>query len=190
MTMNLKDAQDTVLREIGRNLLVYQRLEHTLKFLLARARVSGYTSTIQDEPARQSAGVQRKTMGQVAEPYFEQLYSEPADSVFSVPEALTEIWVTSTVHIEEEASQIEQRRKALSAIIRDRNSLAHNFIALHDLSSAEGCQAALDSLKQQRAEALVEIDRLNVIVDALRSMSQQLAEYMQSDEFLEDMRHE
>ena len=28
MTMNLKDARDTVLREIGRNLLVYQQLEH------------------------------------------------------------------------------------------------------------------------------------------------------------------
>mgnify|MGYP003625409837 CR=1 len=46
--MQLKDLVADVLRKIGRNMMLFQQLEHLLKFIVANGNLSGYSSELED----------------------------------------------------------------------------------------------------------------------------------------------
>jgi len=48
--MELEKAKNEVLRKIGRNMLLFQKLEQMLKYLITNGKVAGYASEIKEEP--------------------------------------------------------------------------------------------------------------------------------------------
>jgi len=64
--MERLEIKNEVMRKIGRNVLLYQQVEHILKYLVANGRISGDVSTIKSRHEIKKESVAKKTMGAVA----------------------------------------------------------------------------------------------------------------------------
>lgn len=184
MKEQLKDAQDEVLREIGRNLLLYQYIESQLKLLLAKTNISGYASLFQQQCSKYMTDVQRQTMGQLVRSFVEEVYTREGkeDRKYAIPEKLTEIWTSISFNIDGEKPYIERRQQLLANMVTDRNTLAHHFLLEHDISSIKGCQEALDALKQQRDNAVQELDELEKLAHSINQLMTYVSSFLGSTE--------
>ena len=61
--MELEKAKDEVLRKIGRNMLLFQQLEHMLKYLIANGQFSGNVGEVKSNVERRAERVGKQTMG-------------------------------------------------------------------------------------------------------------------------------
>jgi hypothetical protein len=77
--MELKDAVNEVLRKTGRNLMLFQQLEHQLKYIVANGNISGYASQLKEKQLKHANSVNTKTMGQLISHYVDNIYSDPSE---------------------------------------------------------------------------------------------------------------
>jgi hypothetical protein len=47
--MSLEEAVDEVLKNIGRNMMLFQQLETLLKYIIANGNISGYINQLEDK---------------------------------------------------------------------------------------------------------------------------------------------
>ena len=63
--VSLEDSVNEVLRKIGRNMLLFQNVEHLLKFIIANGSFSGYVSELSLKKEQRAASIQKQTLGQL-----------------------------------------------------------------------------------------------------------------------------
>lgn len=69
LTADLEPTQNEVLRRVGRNLLLFQQIEHFLKFLLSTHKSGGTAETFKSNLQKQTEGISKKMLGQLVEKY-------------------------------------------------------------------------------------------------------------------------
>ncbi|RLA45128.1 MAG: hypothetical protein DRR42_19710, partial [Gammaproteobacteria bacterium] len=134
--MELLEIKNEVMRKIGRNVLLYQQVEHILKYLVANGRISGDVSTIKSRHEIKKESVAKKTMGAVAGDFFTEIFAE--DSSFdSHPENPSEAYLSINFRIETEEKHFELRKEAIASLVADRNELIHHLIPKLTTESVE-----------------------------------------------------
>jgi hypothetical protein len=167
-------------RRVGRNVLLYQAIEHAITALLTSAVVESTDDGL-DAAAltSRSEWAHKLTLGTVVGEAFKQvLTANPAE--LETPSE-DELRVRSRFSIELPDDHLESLQRRIALVVEERNDLAHHFLQRwRDRRSDEDSRAALAELddRHQRAEALH-----TEIVGLLRSSlaaRQEAAEYLAS----------
>ncbi len=67
---------DEVFRRIGRNLLLFQHIEHLLKQLMASARLEGTVKSMQANFEERQAKIHKQTLGQLAGQFVDDVLAD------------------------------------------------------------------------------------------------------------------
>jgi len=180
----LTEARDEVLRKIGRNLVNFQRMETMLKFLNANQRISGTASDLAEISARLKKHTSKMPMGHLAEEFVRSVYSshEAAEHIDS-----DEISVTFSFRIEADAALVAERKKALRAVVRERNKLVHQWLSEFDPNSRESCQELGAALDEQNARVIPELEILRAIIRTFRESQREVTKFLMSEDFLAEL---
>lgn len=158
----LETVKNEVLRKIGRNVILFQQMEHLLKFIL-NFNHSTPISKVQENFAAQQESIHRKTMGQLVEPFLSGLVTTK-----SIPEYIDEPWLSFNCSMRIDAADHKQWEERLKAIVDERNQLIHHLLPRWNLSSIDSSKVLEKDLDQQRERILPELDRLKLISDSIR----------------------
>jgi hypothetical protein len=159
---NLEILKNEVLRKIGRNVVLFQKMEHLLKFI-ATCVYSAPISKLQEKLEAQKQSVQKKTMGQSIEPFFSALKAPE-----KAPEEIHEIWLSFNIDIGMDATEQAQWKERLGTLIDERNWLIHHLLPEWNITSIESGKSMGKRLDKQREKLLPELERLQLISKDIR----------------------
>ena len=162
-------------------MMLFQQLEHLLKFIIANGSFSGYVSELSSRKEQRAASIQKQTMGQLVGQYLETTnpeYQEFSDE----PDELKEAFISFKFHTECDSVYYETKKNALAKMVSDRNELVHHMLPKFDTNSLESCIQIENQLDVQMGKILCEINELRQKVDALQEGKKMLADFLTSDE--------
>ena len=179
--MELLEIKNEVMRKIGRNVLLYQQVEHILKYLVSNGRISGDVSTMKSRHESRKSSVAKKTMGTVAGDFFTEIYGEEK-SFDSLPENPSAVHLSISFRIETEEKHFELRRDAIASLVADRNALIHYLIPKLNTESIDSWLETDRDLDLQREKILPELEYLQTVAKQFSDMRKDLGEYLLSAE--------
>lgn len=173
---DLPSARNLAYQGVGRNVLLFQRLELLLKYLLARHQGSYTPETMVDELKRREEAVERRTLGMLAGDMFEKVILKPTggDFVPADDAAAGKASHRFGITITEELHQEWQSR--LNGLVDERNRLVHLSLLTWDLNTIEGCQAAITKLDEQRGRIAAEFEQVKRFREFLTQCLKELCE--------------
>ena len=213
MDTELEKHKNVVYQKIGRNVILFQKIELILKYLAATGQVSGYAREIQTIIEQQTATINKQTMGQVVGQFVENTYTQTDDRI-NEPEELKDIWLSFNFKIQGE-DVYKQRKKALQTVIAERNELIHHFVPKwawnsiddfreaeqylvkrthkaappHDAvapDSAEG-RSQVNRVDRQYDKTMPEFENLRTIWEHLQEKKKVLMAFILSDEYKQEL---
>jgi len=178
---DLKPTQDEVLRRIGRNLLLFQQIEHFLKFLLSRHKSGGTAETFKTNLQEQTEGISKKMLGELVKKYAAEVLQDAGEEV---PEDESPAdWFTFSFRISGDTQFVESMRRDLKVMTDERNELVHHFLPRWHPDSPEKMAEALVYLDTQREKVLPMHEHLRSTIDHLQENGKKLLEFMASPEY-------
>lgn len=172
-------ASDAVLLRLGRNLLIFQRIEGNLKALLASRSVSAPISELTKNWQAQAERTARRSLGMLTGDYVDA--EDPSDAADTAASPTPHLSIHHAIHWG--SSEFIWTPDQLKALVESRNALAHLFLEQHELDSLEGCERALDWLDEQYSQAIRLLKRLRLECETVGQGWTQFAEMVQSPEF-------
>lgn len=179
--MELEKLINEVQRKIGRNVMLFQQLEHNLKVLLANGEFSGYASELQTIKEQRAATIHKQTMGQLAGQLFENTFSASEETA-NEPNELKEAWISFRHKIKSDENYYEERKNALASIIAERNDLIHHLWPKWDINSFESSTEIEQYLDQQREKVLSELEIQKSHIEVMQALKTEMANFLASDE--------
>ena len=181
----LEAARNEVLRKIGRNMLLFQQMEHLLKFLVVNGNVAGSISELKENQKKRNAAVKKQMMGHLVEQYVENTFSGQEETTEELI-APKETRITFGFRVECDADYYETPKQTLASIVADRNELIHHLLPRFKPNSMASCLETDQYLDQQREKLLPQLDMLKSMVSHFQELarlhSQELAQFFDSDE--------
>jgi hypothetical protein len=171
---------DEVFRRIGRNLLLFQHIEHLLKRLMASARLEGTVHSMQNNFDQRRARIHKQTLGQLAGQYVDDVLADAGER--EAPENVDQVWLSFGFTIQADSAFVEQHTAEMKALVDARNDLIHHFLPRWSPVSEESTLAALAYLDEQRAQALPMRDRLQGFANSLQEAAKAHADFLSSPE--------
>jgi len=142
------ELRDVALRQIGRNLVNFQRFERMLKLVIVQSDVRGCASKLAKVHRDRAKDTDRKPLGWLLEEFFKTVYSNGSPNDGS-PNELDEVWMSISVRIDSDKDSIRNRKRELSELVTERNWLIHCSLADLDLDSVESCKKLISLLDEQ-----------------------------------------
>jgi hypothetical protein len=192
------DAIDADLQmRLGRNLLVFQRIEGNLKQLMSANQLSfqlpldadtNATKAAQEaDLARHRKHVEKRkktNLGPLVGDYMDAVVAgkEPAVG----PDRLDCITITFRYHQELHADSIKAKRERLAMVVSERNDLVHHFLERLSPFTPENLEAARVWLDAQHVQAFQLLQELRNERVALSKAWQAHTAYLQSPSFGSD----
>ena len=171
---------DEVLRRIGRNVVIFQQVEHLLKFLNAHSAVIGPASQLSARVEKQVAAVHKNTLGELAGKLVNNILQPPAEH--ESPDEIDEIWFGFRFSVGADAEFVDRHDQEMRALVDARNDLIHHFLPRWQSSVGGDTESALTYLDAQRAEAVRMMERLEGWARSLETGRKQLAAFWASPE--------
>jgi hypothetical protein len=181
LTADLKPILDEVLRRVGRNLIVFQQIEHFLKVVLANHKNAGTPENYVTNLQAQTECINKKMLGHLVEKYGTDVLQ---DAGAEVPEEeRPDDWFRFTFRISGDTEFIESMRRDLKLMTDERNDLVHHFLPRWQPHSAKTLEEALAYLDAQRDKVLPMHEHLRATVQHLQDGANKLVEFIANQEF-------
>ena len=165
--MELERIKSEVQRKIGRNLILFQQVEHLIKWFLANEKIEGYASEMKSVLDRQTEAVHNKTLGQVICLYTKgnQPLNNPENKESSeMPKG--DYWTIDS-GMRDNPAYLESREKTLKSLASERNELVHHLLPRLNYKSIESLIETERYLDCQREKILPELTELQSIVNGI-----------------------
>jgi len=172
---------DEVQRRVGRNVLLFQRIEYLLKYLNTHASFKGPASELAAVIETSAQAHHRKTMGELAGRLVDNFLAPTAEED-DPPDDIDEVWLGMRCSIEIDAELLERHKAEMRALVDGRNELVHNFLSRLQPPPEGNVTEALDYLEAQREEGLRLMTRLEGWAYTVEAGLKQWAEYVASPE--------
>lgn len=182
---SLAELQSTVFQELGQCVVRLQQYELLMKDLLARYRVQGPVGSMTNTFEQRAAYLAQRTLGQLVGEASTSLFVDPdqsLDGFLSDTSGLAETRVGIAFALHLDAVDRRAVEASLMALVALRNELVHGFVAAHDISTPQGCKAAIACLESAHQQVVQHLD-------GLRGLYRHMNEgYVQLAALLEDPR--
>jgi hypothetical protein len=116
--MQLRELVDEVLRKIGRNMMLFQQLEHLLKYVVANGNISGYSRELEDIKTKQASTVSKQTMGQLVGQFLENTHPE-CEADFIEPEVVKDMHISFKFRIETDSEHYAAKKEVLAKLVEE-----------------------------------------------------------------------
>jgi len=177
----LKEAQNEVLRKIGRNVILFQRLEQLLKRIVAEGKISGCATELKILQAKRTAIINKQTMGLLVGQYIEQSNPGCKEEYPSAPEELKDAFISFGFQTECDSFYYENKKKSLARMVSERNELIHNNLQ-PDFASTISCEELGNKLDDQSENILCEIKELETKLTTLNELKKLMVNFIKSEE--------
>ena len=171
---------DEVLRRIGRNVVIFQQVEHLLKFLNAHSEAFGPASQLSVRVEERVAAVHKNTMGELAGKLVSGVLQPQPEH--ESPQEMDEVWFGFRFSIGADAAFVDRHDQEMRALVDARNDLIHHFLPRWQSAVNGDSDGALAYLDAQRADALRMMERLQGWAHSLEAGRKQLAAFWASPE--------
>ncbi|MBV5286012.1 MAG: hypothetical protein JZU45_08020 [Methyloversatilis discipulorum] len=152
MSDDLQDLRDAVLKRFGRNLLVCQQIEVTLKELLKSSRFEGSAATLAAMLAKRAEELRTSTLGVLVGLVKSELLVAGTDiDAKDVHENVLDDWMSHTFHISGSPDFVTRRADDLDWLLTERNALAHDFLPRWSPRDPDGLRTTMHFLDEQFA---------------------------------------
>jgi hypothetical protein len=178
----LKSIKDDVCREIGKNVVAFQIVEHLLKALIAVGRIEGVASELAAVRERRMAQTAKLTMGGLAGRFADEILTARDDDSNEL-HATNEIRISVSFGFESDDAFCEQQKQALKTLVEQRNDLIHHFVPKWNWKSVESMRDALRHLELQRERTEAQRDFLNSVLRTYNETAKVHAAFLNSEEF-------
>jgi hypothetical protein len=179
--VELEKIRKEVYRKIGRNVVLFQRLEQMLKFIVATGKVSGSCSELAAKQEQKVKAVRKQTMGPLVGEYLEGTYSG-IENLIEAPSGLKEPFIQFGFWLEYSEVDYENKKKTLASVVSERNDLIHQLLPSFNENSIKSCLEIEQFLDQQHKKILPEIEDLKNIIDSFIGGRKRIAEFLASHE--------
>lgn len=126
MTIDRTEISDEVQRRLGRNLIIFQQIEHFLKRLLANHKNAGTPENYATNLQAQTECINKKMLGHLVEKYGNEVLQ---DAGAEVPEEERPAdWLAFSFRVSGDAAFVESMRRDLKLMTDERNELVHHFL--------------------------------------------------------------
>jgi len=173
-------ATDEVLRRVGRNLVIFQQVEHALKFLTTHARFHAPASQFVDRFAKHAESIAKKSMGDLAGKLTGTVLAQ--DERDGTPDVIEEAWFGFRFTIETDAESVARHEAELKELVDRRNELVHHFLPRWQSAVGGDADTALAWLDEQRGAAVGMLDRLQGWARTVETARKDHAAFLASDE--------
>lgn len=183
------DVQSEIEHRVGRNLLLYQRIENALKRLLLSSRIEGTPADAAARAQAWSAKVMRLNMGDAAKAVFEQVLTATPQELPAKHDS-TEVWVRTSIAIgppPQNPDAFERLAERCRAIVDQRNDLVHHFLRQWPLENDADARAALEALDAQHEAAAALRQELLPLLRMHEDFRESLADYAASPQWQRDL---
>lgn len=170
-----------MLRRVGRNLLLFQQIEHFLKFLLSTHKWGGTTDTIKTNLQKQTEGVSKKMLGQLVEKYATEVLKDAGEDVPEEEIPADGLFVSFV--ISGDTKFVESTRRDLKVMTDERNELIHHFLPRWQPDSLEKMTEALAYLDTQREKVLPMHEHLRSTIGHIQEDRKKLHDFLASPEY-------
>jgi hypothetical protein len=178
---NLIKVQDEVFRKIGRNLLIFQKIELMLKYLIDNGKVSGYLRELNENQERRASEAVKRTMGNLAGQFMETALQEHEESLQEPFEA-KEPYITFSFTVRADSDFYESKRQSLKSLVEDRNNFIHHLLPRFNPDSMESCLEIEQHLDRQREKLVPEHNYLKSLIESFEEAKKAYLEYFDSEE--------
>lgn len=169
------EARNEAFRRLGRNLYLIQLIEHQLKHLVVHAAIDGHVEELAKKQATKSKRARKASMGKLTSQFTSAVFSDKEDGR-AEPADPTKPWFSFSFRIEADEQFVQQRKKEMLRLVRQRNKLIHTVaadIGPDDTDKWIGLGVFLD---EQRAELVAEHEKLRLLIKDLAEMAKQSAQ--------------
>jgi hypothetical protein len=181
--MNIEDATAEVYAKIGRNVVLFQKLEILLKILVSRSEIGGGVDDLKRLHNARAAEIFRKTLGQLAGDYVEGCLGPEADEAPATPKNLNGMHISMKFSMEHNPEYYEAKKAELAKLVADRNDLVHHLLLQElDITSTESCQALGTKLDAQCKILRAEIKSMQAVEKGMFEQQDRLAAFLLTEE--------
>jgi len=173
-------ATDELLRRVGRNLVIFQQVEHALKILTTHARFRAPASKFAERFGKHAESIRKQSMGTLAGQLTEAILLQ--DDSDATSREIDEAWFGFGFRIETDAESVARHEAELEELVDRRNELVHHFLPRWQAAVDGDTEAALDWLDAQREAAVGMLDRLQGWARTLETARKEHAAFLASDE--------
>jgi hypothetical protein len=159
--------------EIGRNVVNLQRFEQMLKLIILRSDVRGYASELARIHQAKAKKVGGKSLGLLVGEFFDTVYSNGPFNDGPANE-LNEIWMSLGFRIELDKDGIDNRKRQLDELVKERNWLIHSALAELDFNSEESCKKLISQLDEQDDRLKPHYESLMRLIGNIHEAQQEL----------------
>ena len=176
-------ARDEAYQKIGRNVVLLQKMEAMLKALLTVSSYSHPVSKLSENVSKRASEIGAYTLGQAVERAAKALKAKPpAPPGYSI----TEPWISFSISFEGKAWGINDWRKEMRQVVKDRNHLIHQAAASLNPNSFESCKALSVEVDKQWNRVQPAYNELSVMYSSIGEYRQFMSDNI--DEIVERLR--
>lgn len=165
-----KQAVNELQRKVGRNILVYQKIELAMKDLLAKNNTSGKTDELSKVFEKRLQDNRKKTLGGLTQSFINDFYKSDEKGEHEFDDNKPSIGLNISIKTED-VSEIE---KNYQGVVSSRNFIVHNFLERYIFASVEDCAEAEAYLDFEYDKAKIFLNDLLGIYDSLNEFAQEL----------------
>jgi hypothetical protein len=174
------EARNEAFRRLGRNLYLFQLIEHQLKHLVVHTAMDGHIWELPQKLTTKAKRARKASMGTLADQFTTAVFSgdendreEPTDP--SKP------WFSFSFRIEAEEQFVQQRKKEMRRLVRERNKLIHTSAAAIRPDDTDKWIELGVFLDEQRTELVAEHEKLRLLIRNLAEMAKHSAQVIESE---------
>jgi hypothetical protein len=174
-------VQDEVFRKIGRNLLIFQKIEVMLKYLIDNGKVSGYLRELKENQERRISPVDKQMTRNLAGQFMDAAFHEHEESLRD-PLVAKEPYISFSFTVRADSDFYESKRQSLKSLVDDRNNFIQHLLPRFNPDSMESCLEIGQYLDQQREKLVPEHNYLKSLIESFEEAKKAYIEYFDSEE--------
>jgi hypothetical protein len=156
--------------KLGKNIIMFQRLEGLLKFLISRSHVESFSQSLELNTTKAINKVSGQTMGNLCNQFIDSIFHEKQTSETSS--------FTFSFHFDVSEEFIDKREANLKKINAERNTLIHQIYNNYDLNCNDSRTELVKKLNDLEKLMYDEFKILKSLVELIISSSKELFEYV------------
>lgn len=181
----LEGLKNEVYRKIGRNIVLFQRMELMLKYIVQHSNFSGYLSEIESISEHKAQKIQKQTMGHLVKQYIVNGLSESKEKN-NEPDELKEPYFSFNIRLDIDPDEVvfQKIKQNLESMVAERNELVHQLLPKFSCeNNIVEKRIKMDRyLEKQHKEMQLNFDFLKSIVDIINNGRKDLKTYLESEE--------
>jgi len=183
-SIDIELVRTEALRKLGRNIVNFSKIEGVLKYLLSVSQIKGLSTSTHNQLVSNQKRFSKQTLGKLVEELHKNVIVDDSKSKPQLKSSDSEISLLFQINYSD-SNFLKVQKKALSDIVRERNKLIHQDLALLDTSSIDDYHNLISLLDEQNPRLLAHLENLGWMLTSFIEGIKDIQAFTKSPDFYE-----